>query len=77
MIAHGKTLTLEALAARLRHDGHPVCNAKVSVLLTALRQEAHAAQQAVSTPHDLVAATAGLVSAVPVEGRSIPPGTFE
>jgi Protein of unknown function (DUF2637) len=41
LLAHGDTLTRDTLAAQLRRDGHPLRNAKVSRLLTALRHEAH------------------------------------
>jgi Protein of unknown function (DUF2637) len=37
----GEALTRDALAAQLRRDDHPMRNATVSSLLTALRQESH------------------------------------
>jgi hypothetical protein len=39
----GDALTHDTLAAQLRRDGHAVRTTKVSLLLTELRQEAHAA----------------------------------
>jgi hypothetical protein len=45
LLDQGEALTRDTLAVQLRHDGHPVRNAKVSRLLIALRQE----EQAVSS----------------------------
>lgn len=39
LLERGDPLTRDSLAAQLRHDGHPVRNARVSSLLTALRRE--------------------------------------
>jgi hypothetical protein len=39
VVARDGTLTRDGLAAQLRRDGHPVRNATVSHLLTALRRD--------------------------------------
>jgi hypothetical protein len=39
LLERGDPLTRDSFAAQLRHDGHPVRNARVSSLLTVLRSE--------------------------------------
>jgi hypothetical protein len=39
VLGRGDLLTRDSLAAELRHDGHPVRNARISQLLTALKLE--------------------------------------
>lgn len=42
LLERGEALTRDTLAAQLRRDGYPMRNARVSLLLAALRQEVHA-----------------------------------